>query len=203
MQISVEQSGREDGKRKREAPVRKFRCSHHGCGKKFLLQEYLDMHRTNFGHSDATDAQKAVDAPADTVPGGLLYPPDDRTYYGAHSDTKRSEFKNVCPLCNSSFIAQKNLLRHMESAHSNCPDTLGEDVSETENACKECGKRFSSRYNLERHTQLHLGVRYPCTLCGKIYTQKYAWGQHMKVSHKEWQGKSVCGQEELQGSEVV
>lgn len=149
---------------------RKFRCSFPGCGKKFALAEYLDMHQASFSHQC-----------------------DDKP----HLDSRRPEFKNVCPLCNSSFIAHKNLQRHMESAH-NSPESLGDE--DGENACKDCGKRFSSRYNLERHIQLHKGVRYPCTVCGKVYTQKYAWGQHMKVSHKDWrEGKSMIAQD----SEVV
>ena len=55
-----------------------------------------------------------------------------------------------------------------------------------ENCCADCGKRFSTRGNLDRHTELHRGVNYPCVLCGKIYSQKYAWSQHMKAAHQGW-----------------
>ena len=64
---------------------------------------------------------------------------------------------------------------------------------EDENCCKDCGKRFSTRGNLDRHTELHRGVKYPCAVCGKIYSQKYAWGQHMKVAHQGWRDRSEEG----------
>jgi uncharacterized C2H2 Zn-finger protein len=137
-----------------------------------LLSHYLALHLS----------------PAPTVPEkpkATDLPPEDLLHQDS-SDSRRTDFKNVCPLCNSSFIALRNLQRHMESAHSDLSSATTGDVKDQDLACKDCGKRFSSRYNLERHLQLHRGVRYPCAACGKIYTQKYAWSQHMKVTHKGW-----------------
>lgn len=80
-------------------------------------------------------------------------------------------------------------------------DTPKEPLNSTEeeNSCTDCGKRFSTRGNLDRHTELHRGVNYPCTLCGKIYSQKYAWSQHMKAVHPELRARKKAEKAEKAG----
>lgn len=158
------------------------------CPQRFLLNDdllshYLTLHMCS---------------PPLPVPQPPQKPPTETLF--VPQETRKSDFKNVCTLCNSSFIARKNLQRHMESAHGTQSSLTS--VGSGDLACADCGKRFSSRYNLERHMQLHRGVRYSCTICTKVYTQKYAWSQHMKAAHKEWREKrhyavGVTGDEEL------
>lgn len=69
----------------------------------------------------------------------------------------------------------------------------GRNGGEDENCCRDCGKRFATRGNLDRHAELHRGVTYPCVLCGKVYSQKYAWGQHMKAMHQGWRERNEDG----------
>lgn len=169
--------------RKRFDPsARKYRCEFPGCGKKFGLLEYLQMHQADFGHDDEgiglrRDAEKHSEDERSFV--ALQWSPEEQVFYDPYVQAAK-KLEHPPP--------EKTNRRRVEIIHSEDSNNSNIDLGDEsqENTCRDCGKTFSSKYNLDRHIQLHRGVRYPCTICGKVYSQKYAWGQHMKMTHKEW-----------------
>lgn len=121
----------------------------------------------------------------------------------------------ICSDCPLRFDKSADLLNHFMAAHMGLgrqrdsppvqdlnevlvveePKKDAENSGEEENCCKDCGKRFSTRGNLDRHSEMHRGVRYPCAVCGSVYSQKYAWGQHMKTLHPGWKDNRSEGRQ--------
>ena len=53
--------------------------------------------------------------------------------------------------------------------------------------CMQCGRRFDWPSGLERHVKgVHLNVRYPCDVCGKLFTQYDNLKRHKRLKHLQF-----------------
>lgn len=185
-----------------------FRCKLPDCGRIFAARHYLRMHLER-GHSLQPEDVSALllekeeqpqesenseerqeceyietSATPPELPGqGYYQRAPLNEAYDIPPPPNYTPQRILCPICGTGFLSQKHLQRHLDSAHPTPSQILNYTSSDT--WCRECCKSFSSKYNLDRHLEVHRGVKYPCNVCGKVYTQKYAWSQHMKASHDQ------------------
>lgn len=151
-----------------------FTCSFPQCGRTFINSECLAKHVSKEGHSGTGPP---VQSAAPSYPDS--YPPPQR------SPVRRRAARVAipCAQCKSFFPSQHQLNEHCRAEH---PPPQMRSVSCQENGgkqCKDCGKWLASNFTLARHMQIHLGIKFPCQLCGKILTQKHAWASHMRRDH--------------------
>ncbi|VVC87001.1 unnamed protein product, partial [Leptidea sinapis] len=107
--------------------------------------------------------------------------------------------KNMCQICQKSFISKVWFTKHMEKEHSGhkfictvCCKSFKKQCqlkyhvithSEERNfACSTCGKRYKRRKQLATHTRTHSDVRpYACDKCSLRFKLKSILKCHMKV----------------------
>ncbi|XP_066254725.1 zinc finger protein 253-like isoform X36 [Euwallacea similis] len=111
-----------------------------------------------------------------------------------------------CPLCNSLFRSNVDLLKHKiicdpaalyESCNA-CAKFIRKEKMENhikrhgikrkkqQHSCDKCGKSFNSRQYLKIHIEVvhdAKNVQYPCDVCGKIFSTKYRATYHKKTIH--------------------
>lgn len=66
--------------------------------------------------------------------------------------------------------------------------------SESENRCQVlgCTKQYSSKNGLERHVQsAHLGKKFSCQICGKLFNYDYHAQRHLKNVHYKTLKKTI------------
>ncbi|XP_048838275.1 zinc finger and BTB domain-containing protein 20-like isoform X1 [Brienomyrus brachyistius] len=81
----------------------------------------------------------------------------------------------ACLLCNKTFTAKQNHVKHM-FVHT----------GEKPHQCNVCWRSFSLKDYLIKHMVTHTGVRaYQCSTCNKRFTQKSSLNVHMRLHHKE------------------
>ena len=159
----------------------KLQCVEAGCKQFFPTPESLQQHCSaqNHGKPKAT----CTDA---IVPNG-----DELIVTSVHDNepTDKGETSQGRKPGKEKQPRRESTASQGDEGNSN--GDLGDSQVTRKNYCEDCAKQFSSKDSLDRHLQLHKGVKYPCVLCGKVYSQKYAWAQHMKVSHKEWREPTI------------
>ncbi|XP_052889712.1 zinc finger protein 652-like [Anopheles moucheti] len=90
-----------------------------------------------------------------------------------HNNQKHNFASNCeCPICGMIFQDKKGLRDHSR-VHSD----------EQPFACKYCPKRFKGPTACKAHQLIHEGVKFPCTICDKIYAYKTLLNAHMRKAH--------------------
>ncbi|CAM9855987.1 unnamed protein product [Lampetra planeri] len=80
-----------------------------------------------------------------------------------------------CTLCNKTFTAKQNYVKHM-FVHT----------GEKPHQCGICWRSFSLKDYLIKHMVTHTGVRaYQCVVCNKRFTQKSSLNVHMRLHRGE------------------
>uniref|UniRef100_H3AAE4 Zinc finger and BTB domain-containing protein 20 n=1 Tax=Latimeria chalumnae TaxID=7897 RepID=H3AAE4_LATCH len=80
-----------------------------------------------------------------------------------------------CTLCNKTFTAKQNYVKHM-FVHT----------GEKPHQCSICWRSFSLKDYLIKHMVTHTGVRaYQCSICNKRFTQKSSLNVHMRLHRGE------------------
>lgn len=87
------------------------------------------------------------------------------------------EFKYTCTVCDQKFKWLTSLQLHAQSIHTQ---------NKAQFECGHCFKRFFNRRTLERHQQIHKNVKYKCTLCEKVVSnRKDNIRRHIRHLHNE------------------
>ena len=81
--------------------------------------------------------------------------------------------KHICPMCG----------KMMNSRHS-LDDHISMHTGDLRFACQICGERFVQRSQYKRHVVRHIGIKYPCSLCGHTYESPEYLRNHVKRYHK-------------------
>ncbi|KAM9319292.1 zinc finger and BTB domain-containing protein 20 [Gastrophryne carolinensis] len=96
---------------------------------------------------------------------------------GGHSTSNAQGEKKPyeCTLCNKTFTAKQNYVKHM-FVHT----------GEKPHQCSICWRSFSLKDYLIKHMVTHTGVRaYQCSICNKRFTQKSSLNVHMRLHRGE------------------
>ncbi|XP_038658135.1 zinc finger and BTB domain-containing protein 20-like isoform X1 [Scyliorhinus canicula] len=95
------------------------------------------------------------------------------TIQGTSGQTEKKPYE--CTLCNKSFTAKQNYVKHM-FVHT----------GEKPHQCSICWRSFSLKDYLIKHMVTHTGVRaYQCSICNKRFTQKSSLNVHMRLHRGE------------------
>ncbi|XP_053668406.1 zinc finger protein 69 homolog [Anopheles marshallii] len=90
-----------------------------------------------------------------------------------HSNRKHNFASNCqCPICGM-ILEDKKRLKDHSRVHSD----------EQPFVCKYCPKRFKGPSARKSHQLIHEGVKFPCTVCDKIYAYKALLNAHMRKAH--------------------
>lgn len=114
------------------------------------------------------------------------------------------EMRKVCPECNREFYDSKTMKRHYESLHQKrryscltCQKAFSDTSSLRRHQavhtgakkweCPHCDARFSFSSNLQQHLLYHQDadktIVFPCTMCGKVFLDKYKHKRHVTTVH--------------------
>lgn len=116
-------------------------------------------------------SQDAVSSSRCQIPG----PGVEATWTQPSPDdgTRRRDGSVVCRVCFQQFVAEPNLLFHIQQTHSTTPKPY---------ECSTCHKRFASSTYLSQHSRIHLGIKpYTCPLCDRRFTQLCHLQQHIRT----------------------
>ena len=81
-----------------------------------------------------------------------------------------------CHLCGKKFAFKTYLKTHIKNVHQGRKDYK----------CSQCGKCFTQGGDLKVHIEsVHEGKRHKCTHCDKLYSQRSAMLQHVRVEHPD------------------
>ena len=97
----------------------------------------------------------------------------------------------TCPHCQKNFSRRSNLIRHIESNHS---ETLTESsglsdegnvvkIKEKKYQCDECGVSFRQKSHYNEHLQIHQGQRFECSQCDKSFSRLTTLKSHIQSAH--------------------
>jgi len=90
-------------------------------------------------------------------------------------DVHGNEDRLACSDCGKLFTSKRSLFGHKKEKHSGPMEI---------HTCPDCGKNFSRKSNLKAHRDsLHFGKKFPCSLCGRIFTNRSSMNQHIKKTH--------------------
>ena len=51
--------------------------------------------------------------------------------------------------------------------------------------CLHCGKTARTKQNIRYHVETHLGLKHPCTICGKEFKTTNSLTTHYSNSHRQ------------------
>ena len=93
---------------------------------------------------------------------------------------KKHEASKICDLCGKAYFAERDLKRHMFTAHGEGEDTTGTYT------CDRCEKTYNSEGSLRNHIKtFHEGLRRAqCQQCGKGFLSKNDLNRHVLAIHE-------------------
>ncbi|PSN34484.1 hypothetical protein C0J52_07578 [Blattella germanica] len=105
----------------------------------------------------------------------------------------QSMWEHNCNHCESKFERLKDLMAHIEHAHT---EDGGGDTEEKKSGlkwiCRFCGKRISTKLSLQDHERIHTGAKpYICEWCGREFRSRPNLLQH-HLTHTG-DRKHACG----------
>ncbi|KAF2878954.1 hypothetical protein ILUMI_27227 [Ignelater luminosus] len=89
-----------------------------------------------------------------------------------HSVLHEKRLRFCCPMCDKGFPRKDYLKRHISSKHEN-----------TFYTCHVCNKSFKDYAYYRGHIRMHVGIRYECSDCKRIFGYRSALVRHVKT-HK-------------------
>ncbi|OXA41531.1 Zinc finger protein 26 [Folsomia candida] len=142
------------------------------CSKIFEQKQYLD--RRAITHE--TNSQVKCEICSKKLKNRLVL-------YTHMQNFHSNKAKQRCKVCNAEFAMIRELRGHMERRHKS-----REERPRLPCTFSGCPKTFLDKVNLANHfKQQHAqnAVRYPCTLCGKEFTQKQNLDRHIATHTTE------------------
>ncbi|XP_073842894.1 uncharacterized protein [Musca autumnalis] len=88
--------------------------------------------------------------------------------------------KHKCELCDSSYVNEKSLRRHIRDKH---PSSIV-----TEHICKICNQRFITQNGLDQHSyrkhpETQIPAKHKCEICGRCYGESGSLRFHISIKH--------------------
>ncbi|KAG9279011.1 gastrula zinc finger protein XlCGF48.2-like isoform X1 [Astyanax mexicanus] len=142
----------------------RFRCQE--CGKMFLRQNSLILHRTSHQklNSHRCHSCKVVFPQMNLLRTHKCMPPDNPSQVLLNH-------KFSCEHCGKRFHSRANLKVHYAVHTGERPHT-----------CSYCGRGFTQKGNLNTHERIHRGEKpFMCLTCGKRFTQKVNLNHHLGI----------------------
>jgi len=84
----------------------------------------------------------------------------------------RRKFK--CSTCDAEFLNRRQRIDHENRHHK---------IQESSYKCDECCKSYSDRQKYKQHLKYHNLPSVLCSVCKRVYTDKYCLRRHVKQSH--------------------
>lgn len=141
-----------------------FICSH--CGKGFKNDRYLQSHisYTHMGKTWVCD-----------FCGKVFKQPSSWRLHKAQKHSTVPPRRPHCEHCGKTFMSNTTLKFHQAVVHQ-----IGEYFQ-----CNQCDRKYAAQLLLDEHVRTrHMGVKYPCAACGKIF--------HHRQTLKRHQVKNKC-----------
>ncbi|TRY69022.1 hypothetical protein TCAL_03812 [Tigriopus californicus] len=141
-----------------------FICSH--CGKGFKNDRYLQSHisYTHMGKTWVCD-----------FCGKVFKQPSSWRLHKAQKHSTVPPRRPHCEHCGKTFMSNTTLKFHQAVVHQ-----IGEYFQ-----CTQCDRKYAAQLLLDEHVRTrHMGVKYPCAACGKIF--------HHRQTLKRHQVKNKC-----------
>lgn len=157
-----------------------FDCPETDCNKKFKrkssLRKHLYFHRGKFKYACDDCGESFVDKVKFEIHAASKHQRVQRTfkcqlctknftsadYLKRHQVTHKDEFKYSCKICNQKFKWLTSLQTHTQ-IHTQNKALM---------QCKECVKKFYNQRTLDRHIKIHINVRYQCSICEIIASNR-------------------------------
>ena len=95
-------------------------------------------------------------------------------YQSEKKETKKSNRKPTCKICDKSFCGKQSLILHQQKIHG-----LKHFYT-----CEKCGKRFQFKRQLLSHRSTHVEIN-KCDECGRIYSNEWNLRAHQRVVHSD------------------
>uniref|UniRef100_A0A8D9B1P6 Zinc finger and SCAN domain-containing protein 2 n=1 Tax=Cacopsylla melanoneura TaxID=428564 RepID=A0A8D9B1P6_9HEMI len=91
-----------------------------------------------------------------------------------HMSHVHAQTAHVCHKCRRVYTSREHLYTHLKACKRR---------KLTEVKCESCWKVFTSKITMERHLEVHMGVRYNCKQCEKIFSNERSLFRHKLISH--------------------
>ena len=161
-----------------EGDTKKFECIN--CGKGFHSNNRLYNHLNRTCLKKVTKAQNELIFKCPACAKVFTKKCNMRAHFSIFHEIQKSN--KVCNICGNEFISNKQLKRHMTSAHGYKSDYH----------CKDCDKYFTSKTGLNTHIkQIHEKIRFSCDLCEKSFTAENTLKNH-KISFHDKSKEVRC-----------
>uniref|UniRef100_G1NW08 Zinc finger and BTB domain containing 47 n=1 Tax=Myotis lucifugus TaxID=59463 RepID=G1NW08_MYOLU len=156
------------------------------CGKRFLLESELLLHRQ-------TDCERNIQT------CGKAF----KKLWSLHEHNKivhgYAEKKFSCEICEKKFYTMAHVRKHMVAHTKDMPftcETCGKSFKRSMSLkvhslqhsgekpfrCENCNERFQYKYQLRSHMSIHIGHKqFMCQWCGKDFNMKQYFDEHMKT----------------------